>query len=72
MTGLNHENTHCADYSEDCPKECYRGRLVRDLAGVPVNKVRWAFLKGTEECKEICASYGTKVNISGATALGKH
>lgn len=56
-TVLNHEDTHCADYSEDCPEECYRGRLVRDLAGVPVNKVRWAFLKGTEECKEIIRTH---------------
>lgn len=62
MTGLNHENTHCADYSEDCPKECYRGRLVRDLAGVPVNKVRWAFLKGTEECKETIRTHKEQQN----------
>lgn len=59
---MNHEKIHCADYSENCPKECVRGQLVRDLAGIPINKIRWAFLKDTEECKEIISTYGRTVN----------
>lgn len=49
---MNHEYAHCMDYTEDCPKECLRGQLVRDLDGVPINRVRWASFKGTEECKK--------------------
>ena len=28
---MNHDNAHCLDYKDDCPKECFRGQLVRDL-----------------------------------------
>lgn len=48
---MNHDYTHCADYCDDCPKNCFRGQLVRDLDGVPISQVSWAFLKNTEECK---------------------
>lgn len=54
---MNHDATHCADFTKDCPKDCYRAMLSRDLEnketlalliGVPLS---WASLKGTKECK---------------------
>jgi hypothetical protein len=33
---MNHDYAHCANYSRDvCPKECFRGKLVRDLVSQP-------------------------------------
>ena len=49
---MNHDYAHCMDYTEDCPKECFRGQLVRDLDGVPISRVQWVSFKGTEECKK--------------------
>ena len=49
---MNHDYAHCMDYTENCPKECFRGQLVRDLDGVPINRVRWTSFKGTDECKD--------------------
>lgn len=54
---MNHDYAHCLDYSPDCPKECFRGNLIRDLRnnntinliGVPI---AWSHLKDTEECKK--------------------
>lgn len=53
---MNHDYAHCLDYSSECPKECFRGKLLRDLRanntinliGIPVV---WAHLKDTDECK---------------------
>lgn len=28
---MNHDYAHCLDYEDDCPKNCFRGELVRDL-----------------------------------------
>lgn len=28
---MNHDATHCFDYSEKCPKTCYRAQLIKDL-----------------------------------------
>lgn len=54
---MNHDYAHCLDYSPDCPKDCFRGMLIRDLRdnnkinliGFPI---AWSHLKGTEECKK--------------------
>ena len=52
---MNHDYAHCADFTEDCPKECFRAELVRDLKqrtdllGLPFS---FMHLKGTEECKK--------------------
>ena len=48
---MNHDYEHCADYKKDvCPKECFRGELVRDLVNRPYMCVSWMYLKGTDEC----------------------
>lgn len=52
---MNHDNAHCMDFKHDCPKECYRAELTRDLMnradliGCPV---AWMHFKGTFECKK--------------------
>lgn len=53
---MNHDATHCFDYTSDCPTECYRARLTQDLENrreefiaIPLS---WSHFKGTEECKE--------------------
>lgn len=47
---MNHDFEHCMDYQEDkCPKDCFRGELVRDLAGYSL-PVSWMSFKGTQEC----------------------
>ena len=47
---MNHDFEHGADYQEDkCPKDCFRGELIRDLAGYSL-PVSWMSFKGTEEC----------------------
>lgn len=52
---MNHDYAHCADFTEDCPKECFRAQLTRDLkrrinlGGLPLT---WMHFKGTEECKK--------------------
>ena len=49
---MNHDYAHCADYGKDCPKECFRGQLVRDLQERPYFlPVSWMHLKDTEECE---------------------
>ena len=45
---MNHDYAHCADYTEDCPKECFRAELVRDLCVGKI--VSWMHLKETDEC----------------------
>lgn len=55
---MNHDMAHCADYTEDCPKGCFRAQLVRDLqsygklAPYGINfPISWMSFKNTEECK---------------------
>ena len=53
---MNHDYSHCIDYKESCPKECFRAKLVRDLrrrkymVGVPIS---WMHFKGTDECLKV-------------------
>lgn len=52
---MNHDYAHCLDYEDDCPKNCFRGELVRDLirlGNVSRTVVSWMHLEGTEECKK--------------------
>lgn len=44
---MNHDYEHCLDFERNCPKECFRAKLVRDLDRIGIS---WANLKGTEEC----------------------
>ena len=55
---MNHDYAHCLDFCDDCPKECFRAKLVREmwmygnLAPYVFNRpISWMHLKGTEECK---------------------
>ena len=50
---MNHDATHCADYTTACPKSCYRAELTADLR--KRNDLLWlpmsfAHFKGTDEC----------------------
>ena len=51
---MNHDYAHCADYTECCPKDCFRAQLTKDLKnrvdlrGLPFS---WMHFNGTEECK---------------------
>ena len=50
---MNHDATHCADYTKACPESCYRAELTAylrkrtDLLGTPMS---FAHFKGTKEC----------------------
>ena len=48
---MNHDYAHCLDYKDDCPKECFRGQLVRDAQeNHPFILVSWMNFEGTDEC----------------------
>lgn len=51
---MNHDYAHCADFTEECPIECFRAELVRDLefCEKPII-VSYCHFKGTEECEII-------------------
>lgn len=51
---MNHDATHCSNWTKACPKKCYRAELTEDyyssqyfLRGIPIS---WAYFKGTKEC----------------------
>lgn len=49
---MNHDYAHCADFKDDCPKECFRAQLARDLENIPKWRwVSWMHFKDTDECK---------------------
>ena len=45
---MNHDYTHCMDYSEDCPEHCFRAQLAKDLK--PGMVVSFSHLINTDEC----------------------
>ena len=48
---MNHDATHCADWTPECPKLCYRAELTRELNRICyVLPVSWSHFKGTKEC----------------------
>lgn len=51
---MNHDNAHCADFLDDCPEECFRAQLVRDLkrdpTQVPFGITSWMSFMGDAEC----------------------
>lgn len=51
---MNHDYAHCMDYSPDCPKDCFRAKLARDLVEHPIwwRGLSYTHFKGTEECKK--------------------
>ena len=51
---MNHDYAHCADFRKDCPVDCFRAKLVRDLVTRGTDHrtwISWAHIRGTEECK---------------------
>lgn len=49
---MNHDYAHCADYNEKCPKNCFRGALVRDLVNMPdYLPITFSNFKGTQYCE---------------------
>ena len=50
---MNHDFTHCAEYSNVCPKTCFRAQLTEDLKNRPdlfgLN-FSYAYFRGTDEC----------------------
>lgn len=51
---MNHDYAHCMDYRDDCPMECFRARLTRDLnnrTDLPWKPYSWMHFNGTDECK---------------------
>lgn len=66
---MNHDYAHCIDYTKNCPKECFRAQLQRDIEehrsefiGVPLT---YAHLGDTIECKLVKDKYVTyKMELS--------
>ena len=57
---MNHDYEHCLDFQADCPFDCFRAKLVRDLEANDREKlVSWMSMIGTPECKR-----GEKKRIS--------
>ena len=51
---MNHDYAHCMDYRDDCPMECFRARLTRDLnnrTDLQWKPHSWMHFEGTDECK---------------------
>ena len=48
---MNHDATHCLDYTKSCPKMCYRAALTEELEKIvyPL-PVSWCHFRGTKEC----------------------
>lgn len=48
---MNHDATHCFNYTKACPKDCYRAQLTEDLRHIIYTlPTSWAMFKGTKEC----------------------
>ena len=52
---MNHDYAHCIDFTDDCPKDCFRAELVREALDKHWAIVDWMHFKGDEpvtECRE--------------------
>lgn len=48
---MNHDATHCFNWTTSCPKTCYRAQLMEDLRRIDLRiPVSYAYLKYTPEC----------------------
>ena len=47
---MSHDYLHCADYCDNCPKDCFRAQITADLVNYPY-PVSMANLKYTSLCK---------------------
>ena len=49
---MNHDATHCFDWTSECPVDCYRAQLTKDLKESDYPwPTSWAFFKGTKTCR---------------------
>lgn len=48
---MNHDATHCADWTPECPTSCYRAQLTEELQRIvyPL-PTSWANFRTTSEC----------------------
>lgn len=50
-----HDYAHCLDWTPDCPKDCFRAQLERDLMKRKVDlgeiNIVWTSFMGTPSCK---------------------
>lgn len=67
---MNHDYGHCLDCTDDCPKDCWRAELTRELKndpemiGIPVT---WSHFRDTNECpvrKGTCSDILTDLSDS--------
>lgn len=52
---MNHDYAHCLDYTKNCPKDCFRAQITKDLAQWTNTKgilFSWMSFNGTDECKK--------------------
>lgn len=53
---MNHDAIHCMDYTEKCPKDCYRAMLTKELYDRWTERfwgfISWCHFEGTDECKK--------------------
>ena len=48
---MNHDATHCYDYTSACPKSCYRAQLTEELKRIDYHlPVSWSLFKYTDYC----------------------
>ena len=62
--GMNHDITHCADYTESCPKDCFRAQRTEKALEKHWTMIRWAHFKGSEppsKCREYAKQKGSEV-----------
>ncbi len=48
---MNHDYAHCADYSNTCPKDCFRAQLTEEAIKKSLTGT-FVHFKDTEECKK--------------------
>ena len=66
---MNHDYTHCLDYNDDCPDECFRAQLAKDLK--PGMIVSFASFKDTDECLRCCKTCERMKEIEKLDYSGK-
>lgn len=50
---MNHDYCHCLDYTSDCPEECFRAQLEKDIKKNPLligKPLTYGHLGGTSLC----------------------
>lgn len=71
---MNHDYAHCMDFKDECPQECFRAQLVRDISNMPYPRVvSWTKFFNTDECpvRECCNNCRFKKSITQYDYSGK-